>query len=86
MTRGNQARPYHRAHPMRSDITLVQRRTPEGPGPQYQPNASSVEIKSGGANPSDLDNTRRFPDSISMYATATHKRFLDHAGQLAARG
>jgi len=45
-----------------------------------------VEIKSGVANPSGVDNTRRFPDDIGMYAPATHKRFLDHAGQLAARG
>ncbi len=85
MKAGKQARPRHRDNPMRSDITFVLRRSPEGPGPLPQARVSPVKVNRRANGFARVDIRTRVPDVTDMYAPATHKRFRDHAGQLAAR-
>jgi hypothetical protein len=46
---GKQARPIHRATSMRSDITLVKRQAPEGPGPPSQTSGSLLRVNMNAA-------------------------------------
>jgi hypothetical protein len=85
MKAGEQARPRHRDNPMRSDITFVLRRPPEGPGPLPQARVSPAKVNRIAKGLARVDIMTRVPDVTDMYAPATHKRFRDHAGQLAAR-
>lgn len=70
---------------MRSDITLVLRRPPEGPGPLPQTRVSPVKVNRMRRDLARVDIRAWVADVADMYAPATHKRFRDHAGQLAAR-
>jgi hypothetical protein len=85
MKAGKQARPRHRDNPMRSDITFVRRRSPEGPGPPTQARVSPVKVNRRANEFARVDIRTWVHDVTDMYAPATHKRFRDHAGQLAAR-
>ena len=85
MKAGKQARPRHRANPMRSDITFVLKRSPEGPGPLPQARVSPAKVNRIANEFARVDIRAWGPDVTHMYAPATHKRFRDHAGQLAAR-